>query len=91
MPTIYVLNRNMKIIRIFYLKIFIFLVLKFSVYLNRHVFVMCILGRRPIFHVNLLYRKRPKDLDQNAQMHKHAYANLTFDGQMFLGHHFLLH
>ena len=30
----------MKNIRIFYLKIFIFLVVKFSVYLNRHVFVM---------------------------------------------------
>ena len=30
----------MKNIRIFYLKIFIFLVLKFSVYLNRRVFLM---------------------------------------------------
>ena len=30
----------MKNIRIFYLKIFTFLVVKFSVYLNRHVFVM---------------------------------------------------
>ena len=30
----------MKNIRIFYLKIFIFLVFKFSVYLKRHVFVM---------------------------------------------------
>ena len=30
----------MKNIRIFYLKIFIFFVIKFSVYLNRHVFVM---------------------------------------------------
>ena len=30
----------MKIIIIFYLYIFIFLVVKFSVYLNRHVFVM---------------------------------------------------
>ena len=30
----------MKNIRIFYLKIFIFLVVKFSVYLNRHVFIM---------------------------------------------------
>ena len=30
----------MKNIRIFYLKIFIFLVVKFSVYLNRLVFVM---------------------------------------------------
>ena len=39
-PTIYVLRRNMKNIRIFYLKIFSFLVVKFSVYLNRHVFVM---------------------------------------------------
>ena len=31
----------MKNIRTFYLKIFIFMVVKFSVYLNRHVFVMC--------------------------------------------------
>ena len=31
-----------KNIRNFYLKIFIFLVGKFTVYLNRHVFVMCI-------------------------------------------------
>ena len=30
----------MKNIRVFYLKIFIFLVVKFSIYLNRHVFVM---------------------------------------------------
>ena len=30
----------MKKIRIFYLKIFIFLVVKFSIYLNRRVFVM---------------------------------------------------
>ena len=30
----------MKNIRYFYLKIFIILVVKFSVYLNRHVFVM---------------------------------------------------
>ena len=40
MPTIYVLSRNMKNIRIFYLKIFPFLVVKFSIYLNRRVFVM---------------------------------------------------
>ena len=42
-PTIYVLSRNMKIdIRVFFLseKVFFFLVVKFSVYLNRHVFVM---------------------------------------------------
>ena len=30
----------MKIIRIFYLKIFLFLVVKLSIYLNRRVFVM---------------------------------------------------
>ena len=33
-------SRNMKNIRFFYLKIFSFSVVKFSVYLNRHVFVM---------------------------------------------------
>ena len=31
-----------KNIRMFYLKIFFFLVVKISVYLNRHVFVMCL-------------------------------------------------
>ena len=41
--TIYVLSRNMKHIRIFYLKIFIFLAEKFSVYLNRRVFIMNII------------------------------------------------
>ena len=39
-PTIYVLSRNMKNIRIFYLKNCHFLVVKFSIYLNRRVFVM---------------------------------------------------
>ena len=39
-PTIYVLSRNKKKYQNFYLKIFIFMVVKFSVYLNRHVFVM---------------------------------------------------
>ena len=38
--TIYVLDRNVKNIGIFYLKIFPFLVVKISIYLNRHVFVM---------------------------------------------------
>ena len=41
--TIYVLCRNMKNIRIFYLKIFIFLVVKFLIELNRRVFVICII------------------------------------------------
>ena len=42
--TIYVL-RNKKNIRFFYLEIFIFCVIKFSVYLNRHIFVMTITKR----------------------------------------------
>ena len=39
-PTIYVLSKNMKNIRIFIWKFSSFLVVKFSVYLNRLVFVM---------------------------------------------------
>ena len=39
-PTIYVLSRNMKNIRIFLSENFHFLLVIFSVYLNRHVFVM---------------------------------------------------
>ena len=38
--TIYVLSRNMKNIRVFHLKIFQFLEVKFSTYLSRRVFVM---------------------------------------------------
>ena len=39
-PTIYVLSRNMKNIKVFYLKFFEFSEMKFSIYLNRRVFVM---------------------------------------------------
>ena len=39
-PTIYVLSRNMKNIRIFILSFSVFLEVKFSTYLNRRVFVM---------------------------------------------------
>ena len=39
-PTIYILSRIMKNNWNFYLKIFLFLVVKFSIYLNRRVFVM---------------------------------------------------
>ena len=38
--TIYVLSRNMKTTRILNPKVFIFFAVKFSIYLNRHVFVM---------------------------------------------------
>ena len=43
-PTIYVLSRNMKNIRIFLSENFQFLVVKISMYLNRRVFVMPIPG-----------------------------------------------
>ena len=51
----------MKNIRILYLKIFHFLVVKFSVHLNRHVFVMCIktLGM-PRLICHLAGRTHPK-------------------------------
>ena len=39
-PSIYVLSRNMKNIRIFLSETFPLLVVKFSIYLNRRVFVM---------------------------------------------------
>ena len=42
-PTIYVLSKSMKNIRVFDLKIFNFLEMKVSIYLNRHVFVMVVL------------------------------------------------
>ena len=50
-PTIYVLNRDMNNSRFFYLKIFIFLVIKFSVYLNRHAFVMDIIRAATLANV----------------------------------------
>ena len=40
-PTIYVLIRNMKNIRVFLSENFQFLEVKLSIYLNRRVFVMC--------------------------------------------------
>ena len=40
---IYVLSRNMKKYQIFLSKKFMFLEVKFSIYLNRRVFVMCML------------------------------------------------
>ena len=41
----------MKNIRIFYLKIFPFLVVKFSIYLNRRVFVMTVSIRNRTFTI----------------------------------------
>ena len=42
--TIYVLSRNMKNVRIFLSEYFQFLVVKFSIYLNRRVFVMQVIA-----------------------------------------------
>ena len=39
-PTIYVLSRNVKNIRFFYTENFHFSMIKFSIYFNRHVFVI---------------------------------------------------
>ena len=58
-PTIYVLSRNMKNIRIFCLKIFLFLVVKSSIYTNRRVFVM--------EHAHLTTWVNTVDLDQMPQ------------------------
>ena len=57
-PTIYVLSRNVKNIRGFYLKICSFWKLIFSIYLNRHVFVH--LYRK---HIVLRRNKTHTDLD----------------------------
>ena len=40
-PTIYVLSRNMKNIRLFYMKIFLFLVVKFSIFVCVEILRLC--------------------------------------------------
>ena len=64
--TIYVLSRNMKNIRSFYLKIFIFLMVKFSVYLNRHVFVM---GRNRAEMIQVFKTINYIDVDKTVVYH----------------------
>ena len=59
-PTIYVLSGNMKNIRFFFSENFHFLVVKFSVHLNRCVFIMNSLfprfrPDRPIFHFSATF------------------------------------
>ena len=44
-PTIYVLSRNMKNIRVFYLKFFSFFEVKFCIYLNRRGFLTLLYGK----------------------------------------------
>ena len=59
MPTICVLSRNMKKYQNHYLKIFSVLVVKFSVYLNRHVFVMdAIAGNKNKFYSDRAMQQR---------------------------------
>ena len=56
----------MKNVRIFYLKMFLFLVIKFSIYLNRRVFVMatttCITGYF-VSKVLVILNMVPKSVD----------------------------
>ena len=55
-PTIFVLSRNMKNIEKIYLIFFFhFLVVKFSIYLNRHVFVMEIPINDAVFKIQTIY------------------------------------
>ena len=67
----------MKNIRIFYLKIFIFLVVKFSVYLNRYVFVMllCRYVRGFILGINF-------SMLHQVTMHDHVILTYFFLGNL---------
>ena len=62
----------MKNIRFFYLKIFIFLVVKFSVYFNRRVFVMKFI------------RTDNEDSDQTAQMRRLICSTLSAHFKMYV-------
>ena len=56
----------MKYIRIFYLKTFSFLVVKFSIYLNRHVFVMDTQSTCDIYWTGRVKRKHAFESAQPA-------------------------
>ena len=61
----------MKNIRLFYLKIFSFWKSKFSVYLNRHVFVM---GLKYLTLVSSEYILHSISFDSNEHTHTHMHA-----------------
>ena len=43
---------------------------------SENLVVICFLGRRPLFHIIFFLLLRPKGLDETAQMHMHAHADL---------------
>ena len=85
-PIIYVLSRNMKNIRIFYLKIFLFVVVKFSIFLNRRVFekihwlitVVENLNLNSWFSCNVRNVSSDMCAQQRLKLtsRKHAYSNI---------------
>ena len=88
----------MKNIRIFYLEIFPFLVVKFSIYLNRRVFVMISKYKSVIYknmHEQSLHEKYP-NLDHfkfSKNVIPPSYINkiqLLYDKYLHLGYFFSL-
>ena len=72
---IYVLSRNMKNIRNFLSENFPFLVVKFSIYMNRHVFVMHQLS---VFTVKSTESFIPYHLPPSSHNHYHPTFAATF-------------
>ena len=68
----------MKNIRIFYLKISHFLVVKFSVYLNRHVFVMCLPSASGVYGPAKIEVKIPRQLYCSYMMSLNKTQTLRF-------------
>ena len=77
----------MKIIRIFHLKIFIFLVVKISVYLNRHVFEMSCLSYD--VSVNSLFIHVRLHVFCQSSLFAHAYCTRQL-GHSKLSHKIML-
>ena len=71
-PTIYVLSRNMKNIRVFVSENFQFLEVKFSIYLNRGVFVM---------HLHKYSKQEPTTpLRSTSRREEGDYSNMEYSG-----------
>ena len=66
----------MKNIRIFYLKIFLFSVVKFSIYLNRRVFVMGYRNRKILVTLNLHV---PQSLPSNFSSIRLTLWEMSFE------------
>ena len=80
-PTIYVLSRNMKNISEFLSKTFQFLVVKFSIFLNRHVFVMTSYMLYPTPFYNWSTQKKSKSfqyiMNLFQERHKHRFDRVS--------------